>query len=614
MSRSSKKMTTIQVLQKALELLTKRDKTLLASVVIIQLFLGVIDLIAVGIIGLIGSLAVRGVSATAPGSRISSILEFINLDNEPLQRQATILGVTAAALMCSKTLFSIWFNRRSLFFIGRRSAVASGQLISKVLKQNLEQLQSRSFQTTLYGVTTGIDLLSLGVIGTMVLMISDVTLSAIMVIGLFVVDPVVAVSTIIFFAGVALILHKMLATRTQSLARKSSALAIQNNQRILEVLGAFREISAKNRKQFYAQEISKARMRLAEYNAEKSFMPSISKYVFELTTIVGAFTISAIQFVLNDASHAVAILVVFLAASARISPALLRIQQGSISIKSSATSAKPTLELLEELGVNELSNPMGDGLQEKLMKVDFVPTVQIRNLTYQYPNSNSPAIDSLDLQVESGETVALVGTSGAGKSTLVDVILGLLEPESGEVLIGGIPPKSALLVFSGQIAYVPQDAMIFEGTVRENVTIGFEPDHFSDQEVWRALEIASLAQFVEESELGLNLQVGERGTKLSGGQRQRLGIARAVVTNPKLLVLDEATSALDGQTELSISESIQELQGSCTIVLIAHRLSTVRNADKIIYLESGKVRAIGNFDEVRREVSDFDVQAKLMGL
>ncbi len=610
MSSSDNKMTTVEVLQKALGLLTKRDKALLVGVVIIQLLLGVIDLLAVGIIGLIGSLAVRGVSATAPGTRISRVLEFINLENEPLQRQAMILGVTAAALMCSKTLFSIWFNRRSLFFIGRRSAIASGELINKVLKQNLEQLQSRSFQTTLYGVTTGIDLLSLGVIGTMVLMISDVTLSAIMIIGLFIVDPVVAISTVIFFAGVALILHKMLAIRTQSLAQKSSTLSIQNNQRILEVLGAFREISAKNRKEFYAREISGTRMRLAEYNAEKSFMPSISKYVFELTTIVGAFAISAIQFILNDASHAVAILVVFLAASARISPALLRIQQGLISIKSSATSAKPTLELLGQLGVNELSNP---GLDYPVRN-DFTPTVQIRNLTYKYPNSNIPAIDNLELEIESGETVALVGTSGAGKSTLVDVILGLLEPQFGEVLIGGLPPLIAVASFSGQIAYVPQDALIFEGTIRENVTIGFESDHFSDEEVWNALEMASLAQFVRESHLGLNLQVGERGTKLSGGQRQRLGIARAVVTNPKLLVLDEATSALDGQTELSISESIQRLQGFCTIILIAHRLSTVRNADKIIYLELGKVRAIGSFAEVRQQVIDFDAQAKLMGL
>jgi ABC-type multidrug transport system fused ATPase/permease subunit len=614
MSSSEKKMSTIQVLQKALGLLTKRDRSLLAGVVIIQLFLGVIDLVAVGIIGLIGSLAVRGVSATAPGSRISRVLELIHLDAEPLQRQATILGVAAALLMCGKTLFSIWFNRRSLFFIGRRSAIASGELISKVLKQNLEQLQSRSFQTTLYGVTTGIDLLSLGVIGTMVLMISDVTLAAIMIIGLFVVDAVVAISTLIFFAGVALILHKMLATRTQALARKSSVLAIQNNQRILEVLGAFREISTKNRKQFYAQEISRTRMRLAEYNAEKSFMPSISKYVFELTTIVGAFTISAIQFVLNDAAHAVAILVVFLAASARISPALLRIQQGTISIKSSATSAKPTLELLEELGVNELSNPLREVSRDKVTKIDFVPTINIQNLTYQYPNSEIPAIDNLNLEIANGEIVALVGTSGAGKSTLVDVILGLLEPKFGNVLIGELPPKLALATYSGQIAYVPQDALIFEGTVRENVTIGFDSDHFSDEEVWNALEIASLGEFVKESNRGLDLQVGERGTKLSGGQRQRLGIARAVVTNPKLLVLDEATSALDGQTELSISESIQKLQGSCTIILIAHRLSTVRKADKIIYLESGKVRAIGNFDELRAQVSDFDTQARLMGL
>jgi ABC-type multidrug transport system fused ATPase/permease subunit len=166
----------------------------------------------------------------------------------------------------------------------------------------------------------------------------------------------------------------------------------------------------------------------------------------------------------------------------------------------------------------------------------------------------------------------------------------------------------------GAIAYVPQDVAMSSGTIKENITLGF-PDNSEDQTlIDDALRLAQLSDFITSLPQGLDTQVGERGTKLSGGQRQRLGIARAMFTKPKLLVLDEATSALDGQTESDISSSILELKGTTTVVMIAHRLSTVRFADKVIYIDEGKILAQGTFDEVREEVPNFEKQAKLMGL
>jgi len=208
----------------------------------------------------------------------------------------------------------------------------------------------------------------------------------------------------------------------------------------------------------------------------------------------------------------------------------------------------------------------------------------------------------------------LVGPTGAGKTSAADVLLGVLNPDSGSVTISGVSPAEAVLKWPGAISYVPQDVVIANGTIKQNVCLGFNPDLVPESYVWDALAAAQLVEFVRSLPNGLNSEVGERGTKISGGQRQRLGIARALFTQPKLLVLDEATSALDGETEAAITSAIQNLKGKVTVIVIAHRLSTVRDADNVVYLDKGKVVSQGTFDQVRAVVPDFDRQAKLMGL
>jgi ABC-type multidrug transport system fused ATPase/permease subunit len=244
----------------------------------------------------------------------------------------------------------------------------------------------------------------------------------------------------------------------------------------------------------------------------------------------------------------------------------------------------------------------------------FTPEVDISGVSLAYPGSRRLALDDVNLEINTGEIVALVGPSGAGKTTLVDCLLGILDPDKGKVLISNEPPLYAISKWPGSIAYVPQDVVVINGTIKENVAMGYPSSSYADESIWNALNVAHLDEYVNSLPDGLNSSVGDRGTKMSGGQRQRLGIARALFTKPHLLVLDEATSALDGETETRISDSIQQLRGTVTVVIIAHRLSTVKNADKVVYLKEGRVMAQGNFNEVRELVSDFDRQAKLMEL
>jgi len=397
--------------------------------------------------------------------------------------------------------------------------------------------------------------------------------------------------------------------RVGYLGNKSVALTIESNRKILEALDSYREIFVRNRRTFYSEKISEIRLALANTSAELSFIPNVGKYIIEITLVFGAIGICAIQFVIQDAIQAIATLSIFLTAATRIAPAVLRIQTGLIAIKSNAGGANKTIEIIKSFKNENLPNAVG---ALEIEHVDFQASITLSNVSFTYPGTLTKAIDGANLEVRPGEIVAFVGPSGAGKSTLVDLTLGILEPNYGDVRISQLSPIDAIKRWPGAISYVPQSIQVIDGTLKNNIAMGYPESEQHDELVYEALTIAQLGSFLKESNSDLNMEVGERGNKLSGGQRQRLGIARALFTKPKLIVLDEATSALDGQTEFDISEAIFSLRGKVTILLIAHRLSTVKNADKIVYMEKGKILAVGKFNEVRMQVSNFDKQAELM--
>lgn len=594
------------------KILSRRERAKIYVVIALQIFLGMLDLLGVAIVGALASLAVSGVGSKQPGDRVSAALSYVNLDGMSLQNQAALLGIAAAIILVSKTILSVIFVRKTMYFLSRRSAVISSSLISKVLSQPLIELQSRSMQKTLFSVTSGVDTITIGVLNTFVLMVSDVALLVIMATGLFIVDPILAMSSLFVFASIGGGMYFALQNRARFLGAEVARISIDSSERILEVLNSYREIVVRNRRSFYAREIGTGRFELANINAERSFMPNVSKYVIEVTVVFGALLVGAVQFTINDAFRAVTVLSIFLAASTRIAPAVLRLQQSSLNIRASLGTVGPTLDLIESLRSLEPIVSTDDKIRTS--HDGFTASINLSNVSLKYPGNDNLAVRGVSLRIEPGTVAAIVGTSGAGKTSIVDTILGVLEPSSGIVEIGGMSPKSAVSKWPGAIGYVPQDVMILNGTIRQNVAMGFPQSLDNDHLVWDALKIAHLDEFILSLSQGLDTEVGDRGARLSGGQRQRLGIARAMFTKPTLLVLDEATSSLDGETEANIADSIHDLRGGVTVVMIAHRLSTIRESDVIYYMKAGELVSFGTFDELRKQVSDFDHQAKLMGL
>jgi len=587
--------------------LPQSDQRKIFAVAVIQVCLGVLDLLGVLTIGLLGALSVTGLQSQQPGDRVNSVLNFLHLAGASFQVQAAVLGAIAAIFLVGRTILSIFFTRRILFFLSRRGALISANLVSRLLTQPLTKIQDRTTQETLFCVTRGVEFITLQVLGIAVIIVSDVSLLLIMGTGLLIVDSTTAAGTFLIFSAIGYSLYRLMHVRAVNLGVASSQLNIKSNEKIVEVFSSYRESVVSNRRNFYAREIGKLRFELADTMAEINFMPYVSKYVIETTVVLGALLIGVVQFVLQDATQAVATLAIFLAAGTRIAPAVLRIQQSSVQIRGALGMASPTLDLIDSLGNTPLVENVDDTLD--LTHKGFDATIRVEQVSFTYPGKNAPAIYDVSVMIPKGSSVAFVGPSGAGKTTIVDVFLGVLSPDFGQVTISGLSPLFAVNKWPGAVSYVPQDVIISNGSIRENVALGYPIDLATDELIMEALTVAKLNQFVQGLPNGI-----ERGAKISGGERQRLGIARAMFTKPHLLILDEATSSLDGETEAAIAASIHALRGTTTVVMIAHRLSTVRNVDIVVYMAEGKVVAKGTFSEVRNFLPDFDRQAKLMGL
>lgn len=600
------------IVSQCIGLLSKSDQRKVVAVVFFQFFLGCLDLIGVASIGILGALAVNGIQSKPPGDRVSRILELFGLDGFSFQVQSALLAIIAVIVLLGRTIFSVYFTRRTMMFLSYRGAQISSQLITSLLSKGLLEVKKESSQETLFATTSGVNAVVLGVIGTLVTLVSDASLMIVLSIGLVLVDFTIALSTLFLFAGVGFVLNQLLLKRAVNLGRANTDTTIKSNQKVLEVLESYREAVVRGRRIFYATEIKELRFSTAKSSAELQFLPNISKYVIESTVLFGSLIICGVQFIIHDASHAVATLSVFMVAGTRIAPAMLRIQQGFIGIKSNLGAASRALELIGRVGL--VDSPLNSSPTFDARYIGFKPEINVRDVVFKYPDRIETTIQKITFDIFPGETFAVVGPSGAGKTTLIDLCLGVLQPDSGLVKISGLPPLQAIESWPGGIAYVPQDVKLANASIRENITLGFSVSSISEHLIWKALAQAQLDDFIVSLPKGIETIVGDGGQQLSGGQRQRIGIARALLTSPKLLVLDEATSSLDGSTELDISEAINSLKGDVTTILIAHRLSTVKNADKVAYMSDGKILAVGSFDHIKREIPDFEKQAAIMGL
>jgi ABC-type multidrug transport system fused ATPase/permease subunit len=586
--------------------------------------LGALDLLGVALIGMVGAVAVSGIDPNSLPLVVTNVLDFFGLENLTASQLVGVFAGAAVFLLLFKTLVSALLTRRMFKFLANRQADVAARLARTILSRQLLDVQKWSTAEVLYALTGGVSAAVTSLLGSTLIIVTELFLFAIMGLGLLLIDPLLTIGAALYFALIVYILQIWLGRVSSKNATIQAERGMSTMTTVSEALSTYRETTVLNRREFYIDRFDRQVRDSAQAGASNAYYAEIPKYILETALVIGGFALALIQFLTKDLAAAAATVAVFLAAGFRIVPALLRLQGAGIVIRSASSAARKTFELAYWFGLTDgvgaaprrITPDEAMAIRERLAQGhgDFEAAVVVSSVTVTYPGASRPAVIDASLSVAPGTSLALVGSTGAGKSTLADLLLGVIDADSGSVTISGITPREAIERWPGAISYVPQLVGLTDGTIRENVALGLPVIAIDDEMVWEALERAHLAEFLQKTREGLDTIVGERGVRLSGGQRQRLGIARALYTRPRLLVLDEATSALDAETEQAITETLQELEGEVTTVTIAHRLATIRFADQVLFLRNGIIEARGSFEEVRASTPDFDRQAQLLGL
>ena len=427
---------------------------------------------------------------------------------------------------------------------------------------------------------------------------------------LVVVDPITSVIALVYLGLVALLVHQIVTKRVLEAGRVNLEFSYKVANLMTEMIDALKELSLRNRLEEVAGLVSSNRARAVRARANGSFLSVLPGFAFEAALIGGVLIIGAVSFLQGGMQAALASVALFAATGFRLIPALTGMQAGLVQAAASSPAARDVVGDLTSTEQDMLTSMVPE---DTAVLAESPKVYEIENVRFRYPGADHDVIRGLSLRIPLGSSVGIVGPSGAGKSTLIDLILGLSQPSSGNIALDGEPLKSVLRQWRGRVGYVPQRVALFDGSIAQNVALSWTDD-IDRERVMDALKRAQLDGLVSERAGGIDEKIGERGVSLSGGQQQRLGIARALYTDPLVLVLDEATSSLDTKTEDEVTKAIRNLQGKVTLISVAHRLSTIKDYDQICYLDDGVIEAQGSFAEVAGTHSAFGEQVALAGL
>ena len=506
---------------------------------------------------------------------------------------ATFLFCTATVLAAAVRLMNLWLN-------GRLAAAIGSDLSCDAYRRTLHQPYAVHVQRNSSGVitatTTHISQTVL-VINNSLQLTTAVLVSLGLLGALVVADWLVATLAIAVFGGAYVLL---VLTARRRLAANSAVLAqtSQNQLKALqEGLGAIRDVLLDGTQSTYLTNYRKADRPLRITQAQSIFLGAFPRYVLEA---LGLLLISLLALLLSwqngNSTAVIPVLGTLALGSQRLLPALQQIYGGWAFIRTHSVAMAHVLEMLNQ----PISEKALDGLRQKL---PLQRSLRLQQLSFRYGDVGPRVLDGINLKISRGERIGIIGTTGSGKSTLVDLLMGLLEPTAGQILLDGQDlhdptHPERLMGWRSTIAHVPQSIFLTDSSIAENIAFGLPRDQIDMVRVHLAATQAQIAGFIESGPEGYESIVGEGGIQLSGGQRQRIGIARALYKQAQVLVFDEATSALDNETEASVMQAIGCLSRSLTVVMIAHRLSTVNYCDRVVVLSQGRVQKSGSPSEI----------------
>ena len=532
------------------------------------------------------------------------VQNFPAIDNflgHPSEVQFAVIAMTSLVVIyLLKSVFLVWSAWVQGGFSLAITARIGRELFENYLRQPYPFHLQRNSSTLIRNSQSSASLMG-GVFDPMLSIMTD----SLVTLGLFSLliklEPIGSLTTLAVFGLSAWLFRRFTNAKIKRWGEAQNNYRGAIIQHLQQGLGGVKDVKILGREDYFISEYSEQLVGNAAVARRFSVSQLLPRTGLEILTIAGlAVLVSTMVVSGEDLNSVLPVLGLFGAAAFRLVPAVSRM----VSMVQTIAVNRPVVkELFHDLALRTSNTP------KRQDHDGFAQEVEVNDLSFKYETAPTNALSNVSLRVKRGEAVGLVGPSGSGKSTLVDVLLGLLDPASGAVLVDGINVQDRIRWWQDQIGYVPQSIFLTDDTLRRNVAFGLPKSEIDDAAVDAAIRAAQLEEFVKALPLGLETVVGERGVRLSGGQRQRIGIARALYSNPDVLVLDEATSSLDTETEHGVMQAVQALRGNKTVIIVAHRLSTVEYCDRLYRLESSRIVDEGTFDEVMtrsREISDLN--------
>ena len=581
-----------------LPLLPGRARQFLVIYIVCTAILALFDVAAMSLLVLIITPVASGLPVTLPF--------FGQL---PADATPWLLLIACALIIIKSALALImhWIATRQFalyeFAIGAR-------MFHAYLASSWEERSKRSTVEFTRIADTGISVAMSGLVLSLLTIPGNV-LTIVLTLGVLVVaQPVTALLSLAYLGVVAAVINQIVTKRTLQASRNNLDYSYRIAQLLTEMVDAMKELTLRGRLEQIQSVVGRHREGAVRARASLAFLSIIPRYSYEAALIGGFLLIGGVGYVIGGLSAAVIAVALFGAAGVRLIPALTGVQSSIITASASVPWVKDVVTDLRGAEAN-VTDALGG--TDPTMLPDSPKALALRDIQFRYPTGSSPVLLGLDLDVPLGSSLGIVGPSGSGKSTLIDLLLGLRSPTTGHIMIDGIPLTEVIHAWRSRIGYVPQRVTLFDGSIGQNVALTWEDD-YDREKVIDVLEKAQLSSLVNSREHGIDEQIGERGVSLSGGQQQRLGIARALYSDPLILVLDEATSSLDTKTEDDVVTAIKALHGQVTIIAVAHRISTIKDYDQICYLDNGRILGKGSFRELEESLPQFGLQVQLAGL
>lgn len=542
---------------------------------------------------------------------VSAILPFINVVLEPDAIKTTsylsffydllgfhsvndfmiFLGVCLIVVYIVKNVYVAMMYDAQYRFTYRNQCRISSRLLSSYLQESYLFHVEHNSAELLRNVNMDVAVFFQVVLG-MLQLFTEVSVCFVLVVFLLFMDVWITIGVSVLLGVFAMGFMKLFRVRLRDMGLKSRNYQAEMNKWMLQAMGGIKEIKVMNREVFFGEKYKKAYYLYAESQRKYSLLGILPRPILEMFCVTGLLIVVVIRLLCGvELDNFIPTLSVFAIAAFRMLPSFNRITNNMNTVMFNRTAVD---RIYSDLKQSE--QYLGEKRLKTTAEVDFQKEISVEGLVFTYPKADKPVLDKVSLKIPKNTSVAFIGPSGAGKTTLADLILGVLEPQCGKILVDGKNIQSGMDSWHKKLGYIPQSIYIMDDTLRNNVAFGVLEEDIDDVKVWKALEEAQLKDFVGTLEDGLDTNIGEGGMRLSGGQRQRIGIARVLYNDPQVLVLDEATSALDTETESAVMEAIENFNGKKTMIIIAHRLSTVKNCN-IVY-------KVDNHNVVRTKIND----------